>query len=80
MKTPALYLCRKKSYTQNTLPAKNQFSLHFPAEMIYNTKLRVARGRFVEPSFYCNEKNRQQTFIYSVMLETLVNVNRLNIN
>jgi hypothetical protein len=49
VKTPALYLCRKKSFAQNTLPAKNHFFLHFPAEMIYITKLRVARGRVAEP-------------------------------
>jgi hypothetical protein len=51
VKTPALYLCRKKRSTQNTFSAKNGFFLHFPAEIVYITKLRVARGRVVEPSF-----------------------------
>ena len=51
VKTAALYLFRKKSSTQNTLPAKNDSFLHFPAEMAYLIKLRVARGRVVERSF-----------------------------
>jgi hypothetical protein len=52
VKTAALYLFRKKSYMQNTLPAKNGFFfLPFPAEMACVAKLRAARGRVVEPSF-----------------------------
>jgi len=47
----SLSFSKKKLYAKYSPSEKRLSFLHFPAEMTCVAKLRIARGRVVEPSF-----------------------------